>query len=164
MNHAPKLEHEERTREMIVNVLEGLERDERLLWGHRGFPHFGKYPCMIKIDPCAKGGSSPIHFIRLDTFEIYPMHFRHVITDGIEVVEGTNPVTYRTKRILPGENNPVKNNFYCASWREIVAYLRLVEQSLDNDIETTNKAYMETLRKRAVFRKRLPDFEEENAP
>ena len=36
MNHAPKLEHEERTREMIVNVLEGLERDERLLWGHRG--------------------------------------------------------------------------------------------------------------------------------
>lgn len=162
MKQALEFDHEKETREILLSVLSGLERDERLLWGHRGFPHFGEYPCMVKIDPYAKGKSSPVYFIQLDTFLIYPMLFRHVIMDGIEIVKGTNPTTYRVERISPGKNDPIKNNFYCAGWREIVSYLHSVEQSLNNEVETIEKRHMEARQRLSAFRRRLPDFEEES--
>ena len=110
---------------IMREVLESLDREERLIWWHKGpsFSHFDKdVPFMIEF--INEGDVPFIQTIRLDTLEKYPLGMHHLITEGIFLDELKRSTGPHSRSLNLGENSSQNTNFCIVPKQDVESYIK----------------------------------------
>ena len=148
---------------IMREVLESLDRKERLIWWHKGpsFSHFDKdVPFMIEF--INEGDVPFIQTIRLDTLEKYPLGTHHLITEGIFLDQSRDRPVHTAVRSNLGENSSQNTNFCIVPKQDVESYIKKRRVLAFTAFSKLMEKIQTDLASLRTFEKRAAEFGEDN--
>ena len=148
---------------IMREVLESLDREERLIWWHKGpsFSHFDK-DVPFTIEFVNEGEVPFIQTIRLDTLEKYPLATHHLITEGIFLDEFRDRPVYTAVRSNLGENSSQNTNFCIVPKQDVESYIKRRRVLAFTALSRLMEKIQTDLASLRTFEKRAAEFAEDN--